>query len=89
MTGVQRVISQEAEQALARSADVCAEIQRVDDGRKAELAVLRRERRQAWLAAVSEPDSAVTRQRIADACGVSIQLVDADLKLAREELAAK
>lgn len=88
MTGVQRQISQEAEQALAESAAICAEIERERVERDARLDVLRRDRRQTWLRAVSYPESAVTRQRIADACDCSIQLVDADLKLAREEASA-
>ena len=78
-----RVHSKEAEVALQDSVTIVDRLRLV---RQEEQRLLV-ERRMAWLTAFSLPESAVTRERIAKACGCSIQLVDAELRIAREELA--
>lgn len=82
MTGA-RDVSQAAERALEASVETQRQIK---VGRLREKKLLRKRRGQ-WLRAVFEPGSAVTRERIAKACRVSIQSVDTELAAARSEAA--
>lgn len=72
------------EKLLQASVVVCEELDRIRaEFKQVERRMIRR-RRSLWLRAIEAPGSEIDRQRIVDDCGVSVQLVDADLRSERE-----